>query len=176
MFLLATDVSQFRLDLALKMGATHTVLVDRADSGQDIARKVCDVMGASAQYTIECSGMESSLQAAIYVRAVRENPSVKCKFDEDINSFERSASAHAPSAAVKPCACYCQATRPGGVVAPVALDPPEVNLPVVHAAVREIDIRGVFSYCNEYVIAIAFSAGARLVMQSYVYYTPCTSA
>ena len=70
-----TDVSQFRLDLALKMGATHTVLVDRADSGRDIARKVCDVMGAPAQYTIECSGVESSLQAAIYVRAVRKTPS-----------------------------------------------------------------------------------------------------
>ena len=73
----ATDVSQFRLDLALKMGATHTVLVDRADSGRDIARKVCDVMGSPAQYTIECSGVESSLQAAIYVRAVRKNLSAK---------------------------------------------------------------------------------------------------
>ena len=39
---------------------------------------------------------------------------------------------------------------------PVALHPPEVRLPVVHASTREIDIRGVFSYCNEYVTVFVF--------------------
>ena len=60
-------MSQFRLDLALKMGATHTVLVDPTHSGQEVASKVRDVMGAHVQHAIECSGVESSLQAAIYV-------------------------------------------------------------------------------------------------------------
>ena len=32
---------------------------------------------------------------------------------------------------------------------PVALDPPDVTIPLVDAAVKEIDIKGVFSYCNE---------------------------
>ncbi len=41
-----------------------------------------------------------------------------------------------------------QATRSGGVVTPVALEPDEATLPVVDAATREVDIRGVFSYCS----------------------------
>ena len=39
-----------------------------------------------------------------------------------------------------------QATRSGGVMVAVGLDPPEVRLPVTNAAMREVDIRGTFSY------------------------------
>lgn len=41
-----------------------------------------------------------------------------------------------------------QATRPGGVVVVVGLGSEMVKIPLMNAAVREVDIRGVFRYCN----------------------------
>lgn len=41
-----------------------------------------------------------------------------------------------------------QATRPGGVVVVVGLSSEMVNIPLMNAAVREVDIRGIFRYCN----------------------------
>lgn len=46
--------------------------------------------------------------------------------------------------------CYFsfQATRSGGVVVVVGLGSEMVTLPLINAAQREVDIRGVFRYCN----------------------------
>lgn len=48
---------------------------------------------------------------------------------------------------------YCsyssfQATRSGGVVVVVGLGSPMVTIPLINAATREVDIRGVFRYRN----------------------------
>lgn len=41
-----------------------------------------------------------------------------------------------------------QATKSGGVFVMVGMGKAEINLPIVNALVREVDIKGVFRYAN----------------------------
>uniref|UniRef100_A0A8C5M4N3 Sorbitol dehydrogenase n=1 Tax=Leptobrachium leishanense TaxID=445787 RepID=A0A8C5M4N3_9ANUR len=47
------------------------------------------------------------------------------------------------------------ATRSGGTLILIGLGPAMVNVPIVNAAVREVDIRGIFRYCNTWPVAIS---------------------
>ncbi|XP_067943882.1 sorbitol dehydrogenase-like [Watersipora subatra] len=60
------------------------------------------------------------------------------------------------------------ATKSGGVVCLVGLGPPTVNVPIVNAAVREVDIRGVFRYCNSYQNALDMIATGRINVQPLI--------
>jgi len=61
------------------------------------------------------------------------------------------------------------ATRPGGVAVLVGLPPdPMVELDIVGAASKEIDIRGQFRYANRYPPAIALTESGRLDVSSLV--------
>lgn len=46
------------------------------------------------------------------------------------------------------------ATKSGGCILLVGMGPPEVKIPIISAAVREVDIKGVFRYRNCYPLAL----------------------
>lgn len=52
--------------------------------------------------------------------------------------------------------------RAGGVVVLVGMGKPVVSIPVLDAACREVDIRGVFRYCNTYQRALDLVASRRI--------------
>lgn len=54
------------------------------------------------------------------------------------------------------------ATRSGGTLILVGLGPAMVNIPIVDAAVREVDIRGIFRYCNTWPMAISMLSSGRV--------------
>ncbi|KAJ6664055.1 hypothetical protein lerEdw1_008270 [Lerista edwardsae] len=60
------------------------------------------------------------------------------------------------------------ATRSGGTVVLVGLGSEMVTLPIVNAAVREVDIKGIFRYCNTWPMAIAMLASKKVNVQPLV--------
>lgn len=111
-----SDISENRLEVAKKLGASSTLCVKAALNSKELAEKVEELLGDKPDVSVECSGAESSIQSAIY------------------------------------------ATKSGGVLVLVGLGKPEVNLPIVDAAIREVDIRGVFRYANCYPVALSMIA------------------
>ncbi|KAK0156330.1 Sorbitol dehydrogenase [Merluccius polli] len=60
------------------------------------------------------------------------------------------------------------ATRSGGVVVLVGLGAEMASVPLLNAAVREVDIRGVFRYCNTWPMAIAMLASGKVNVKPLV--------
>ncbi|XP_078056211.1 sorbitol dehydrogenase-like [Mustelus asterias] len=60
------------------------------------------------------------------------------------------------------------ATRSGGVLTLVGLGPELVNVPILNAIIREVDIRGVLKYCNTWPVAIAMLESKRIDVKSLV--------
>lgn len=60
------------------------------------------------------------------------------------------------------------ATRSGGTLVIVGMGSEMISLPLVHAAVREVDIKGVFRYCNTWPMAISMLASKTLNVKPLV--------
>ncbi|XP_056318817.1 sorbitol dehydrogenase [Danio aesculapii] len=121
-----SDLSSDRLAKAKEIGADFLLPVKKEDSPQDLAKRVEGMLGCMPQICIECTGVQSSIQTAIY------------------------------------------ATRSGGVVVSVGLGAEMTTVPLLNAAVREVDIRGVFRYCNTWPVAISMLASKKVNVKPLV--------
>ncbi|TIB59374.1 hypothetical protein E3P78_03572 [Wallemia ichthyophaga] len=62
-----TDLSQSRLDFAKKLvPSVKTVLIERGQTPKDIAQKIKEEAGMPLTLALECTGVESSVHAAIF--------------------------------------------------------------------------------------------------------------
>jgi L-iditol 2-dehydrogenase len=130
--IIAVDVEPYRLEMARKLGATHTVNAKQTDAVATIR----EITSAITGFAPARSGVDVAFETA--------GTTVTC----------RNALA---------------ATRPGGVAVLVGLPPePMVELDIVSAASKEIDIRGQFRYANCYPPAIALVEQGRIDLKSLV--------
>ncbi|KAA0723316.1 Sorbitol dehydrogenase [Triplophysa tibetana] len=125
-FICGADLSSDRLAMAKELGADFLLPVRKEDTPQELSKKVEEMLGCMPQITIECTGVQSSIQTAIY------------------------------------------GTRSGGVVVLVGLGAEMATVPLLNAAVREVDIRGVFRYCNTWPMAIAMLASKKVNVKPLV--------
>eukprot|EP01094_Clydonella_sp_ATCC50884_P022424 TRINITY_DN5137_c0_g1_i1.p1 TRINITY_DN5137_c0_g1~~TRINITY_DN5137_c0_g1_i1.p1 ORF type:complete len:348 (-),score=96.40 TRINITY_DN5137_c0_g1_i1:196-1239(-) len=112
-------------------GATRVLMSDLKSSRLAVARQ----LGAHDTF---CVGEAPTLEEAIASGAV-PRPDV---------TFECSGAQRAIATAIK-------ATASGGVVVLVGLGAAEVTIPIIDAATREVDLRGIFRYANTYPKALA---------------------
>jgi L-iditol 2-dehydrogenase len=114
------------------------------------------------------------LGATHLINANEENPVERIReITSDVTGFawERSGVdvAFEAAGALATTRAAMAAARPGGVVVLVGLPPdPMVELDIVSAASKEIDIRGQFRYANCYPTAIALTAAGRVDVESLV--------
>lgn len=61
-----TDIDPKRLEFAKEVGATHTVLIERGSSEEEVAKKVAETLGGAPDRTIECSGAQFSVNLGVF--------------------------------------------------------------------------------------------------------------
>lgn len=61
-----------------------------------------------------------------------------------------------------------EATRQGGTIVTVGMGPPSVNIPIVTAGIKELDIRGIFRYVNCYPTAIELLSSGKVDVKKLI--------
>ncbi|EZA47058.1 hypothetical protein DMN91_000736 [Ooceraea biroi] len=115
-----TDIIENRLNMAKKLGADATYLVQKDRSEKDVVADIHRIFGDEPNRTIDASGAQASIRLAIL------------------------------------------ATRSGGMVVLVGNSAPEVQIPLINALTREVDIRGIFRYANDYGDALELVASGKV--------------
>uniref|UniRef100_A0A0B7AB43 Sorbitol dehydrogenase n=1 Tax=Arion vulgaris TaxID=1028688 RepID=A0A0B7AB43_9EUPU len=127
-------------------GASIVCVTDIDDARLKLAKEI------GADFVVKVTSRDSLVTA----RAIEETLGNKA----DI-SIECSGAAPSIQTAI-------YATKSGGVVVLVGLGQEIVELPVVNAGVREVDIRGIFRYVNCYPTALAMVASGRVNVKSLI--------
>lgn len=130
----AGPIGLVSLIVAKEMGATRIVITDLVPSRLDVAKE----LGADFTLLITKDDTEAGLVEKIRkMLGTEPNKSIDCSGVEATNRLGLTA------------------TKSGGVFVIVGCGPPEVKVPMISALTREVDIRGVFRYANDYTAALA---------------------
>ncbi|CAG4955580.1 unnamed protein product [Parnassius apollo] len=121
-----TDILQSRLDFAKKLGADHTILVNRESNEDDLVVKIHELLGNYPDISIDASGAQATVRLALL------------------------------------------ATKSGGVAVLVGMGSPELTVPLAGTVSREVDIRGIFRYVNEYPIALSMVSSGQINVKPLV--------
>lgn len=113
---------------AKAMGAKSILITDILQSRLDVAKK----LGATYTLLVKKENTPEEL-----CKIVHEKMGVEPDKAIDCTGMEATIS------------LAMQATKNGGIVVIVGHGPHEINVPLVSAMAREVEIRGVFRYCNE---------------------------
>lgn len=132
---------------AKAMGAAYVAMTDISKDRLAVAKQ----MGADCVVEIDKS-LDPRAMASKIVEAIGEHPDVTI----DCNGAESSLQTGV------------FATKSGGMLAIVGFGPPEVKLPIVNAAIREVDIRGIFKFANTYPTALAMIASGAINVKPLV--------
>jgi len=138
----AGPIGLVNLLTAKVMGATEVIVTDIMDNRLEVAKS----MGAT--HTYKATREKTPEQMADDIEALfggnKPDVTIECSGVEASVRFGIFA------------------TKSGGVMVLVGLGKPEITIPIVNAAVREVDIRGIFRYANCYPAAIAMVASGKV--------------
>jgi L-iditol 2-dehydrogenase len=129
------------------MGASKVVITDLIQSRLDVAKEL------GADITVLLGKDETAEETAKKIHAAlggAPNKSIDCCGFEATNRLGLLA------------------TESGGCMVIVGCGPPEVKIPLIGSLTREVDIRGVFRYCNDYPAALALVATGKAKVKRLV--------
>lgn len=138
----AGPIGLVNLLTAQVMGATEIIVTDIMDNRLDVAKS----MGATHVYKVGGGRTPEEMAEDIEKLFGGNKPDITI----ECSGVEASVRFGIFS------------TKSGGVMVLVGLGKPEIKIPIVNAAVREVDIRGIFRYANCYPAAIAMVASGKV--------------
>lgn len=137
----AGPIGLVTLITAKSMGAGKIVVTDLLQNRLDVAKE----LGADATLVVDKGADEKNVVAKVHALfGGAPDKTVDCSGAEATSRLA------------------ILATRSGGCAVLVGMGPPEVKLPLVNALAREVDIRGVFRYCNDYPSALSLVASGKI--------------
>lgn len=137
----AGPIGLVTLLVAKAMGASKVIITDIRQDKLDAAKK----FGADEVYLVQRDVTESD-----HIK------NVHALFGEEP---DQTVDASGAQSSVR---LALQVTKAGGVIVLVGCGPPEIQVPLITALVKEIDIRGVFRYANDYADALELLASKKI--------------
>ncbi|KAL0111517.1 hypothetical protein PUN28_013015 [Cardiocondyla obscurior] len=137
----AGPIGLVTLLVAKAMGANKIIITDIMENRLRVAKK----LGADDTYLIQKNRSEEDTVADIHAL-----------FDGEPN---RAIDACGAQSTIR---LAILATKPGGVAVIVGMGSSEVQIPLMTALTREIDIRGIFRYVNDYQDALNLVASGKV--------------
>ncbi|XP_026463305.1 sorbitol dehydrogenase-like [Ctenocephalides felis] len=135
------------LAAAKAMGASKVLVVDILEGRLEFAKK----LGADHVLRVEKNADEREVVQQIHkIMGVKPDKAVDCMGNEFTTRIS------------------ILATKTGGVAVIVGMGASEVKVPLIDALAREVDIRGVFRYCNDYPLALDLVASGKVNLKAMV--------